>query len=89
MPAADVVLRWKTFKEAADQAGLSRRYGGIHFKDGDFQGRRLGRRVAKEVWRKALEHVGHLGRKMEVPEDCDEDDRDDMRQSDGAVGFCQ
>jgi hypothetical protein len=30
-PAADVVLSWPTFSAAAEQAGRSRRYGGIHF----------------------------------------------------------
>src|SRR5205823_7282918 len=38
-PAADVMLQWATFSEAADQAGMSRRYGGIHFETGDQQGR--------------------------------------------------
>src|SRR5437762_13591317 len=30
-PARDVTLTWETFSDAATQAGLSRRYGGIHF----------------------------------------------------------
>jgi hypothetical protein len=34
-PAQDVTLSWSTFSEAADQAGVSRRYGGIHFEQGD------------------------------------------------------
>jgi hypothetical protein len=46
VPARDVVLHWATFDEAADQAGLSRRLGGIHFLSGDLAGRALGRRVA-------------------------------------------
>ena len=40
VPAADVVLAWRTFSDAADQAGLSRRYGGIHFESGDLEGSR-------------------------------------------------
>src|SRR3984893_14328064 len=32
VPAHDVTLNWSTFKEAAEQAGMSRRYGGIHFE---------------------------------------------------------
>jgi PAP2 superfamily len=40
--AADVTLSWATFTDAADQAGRSRRYGGIHFQDGDLAGRTLG-----------------------------------------------
>jgi hypothetical protein len=53
VPARDVVLRWTTFSEAADQAGLSRRLGGIHFLSGDLQGRLLGRRVAARVMARA------------------------------------
>ena len=35
----------KTLTEAADEAGMSRRYGGIHFYSGDQQGRALGRLI--------------------------------------------
>lgn len=36
-----------------DEAGLSRRYGGIHFKDGDLQGRAIGRKVGAHVRERA------------------------------------
>ncbi len=49
VPAHDVVLQWATFDDAADQAALSRRLGGIHFLSGDLAGRALGRRVAARV----------------------------------------
>ncbi|HEV7863253.1 MAG TPA: vanadium-dependent haloperoxidase [Acidimicrobiia bacterium] len=49
VPAHDVVLHWATFDDAADQAGLSRRLGGIHFLTGDLAGRLVGRRVATRV----------------------------------------
>ena len=49
VPATDVVLHWATFDDAADQAGLSRRLGGIHFASGDLDGRLVGRRVAARV----------------------------------------
>jgi hypothetical protein len=52
-PARDVVLVWRTFADAADQAGLSRRYGGIHFEAGDLRSRELGRQVADRVWQRA------------------------------------
>ena len=52
-PARDVTLFWLTFDDAADQAGRSRRYGGIHFEEGDLSSRRIGRAVADRVWRKA------------------------------------
>jgi hypothetical protein len=52
-PAKPVVLSWETFTEAADEAGLSRRFGGIHFARADLAGRKLGRLVADRAWAKA------------------------------------
>jgi len=52
-PERKVRLRWPSFSAASDQAGLSRRYGGIHFKNSDLMGRTLGRLVAEQVWEKA------------------------------------
>jgi hypothetical protein len=52
-PTEDVTLHWRTFDDAADQAGLSRRYGGIHFEDGDLESRRMGRAIGDRVWRTA------------------------------------
>jgi hypothetical protein len=54
-PAADVVLSWPTFTDAANQAGRSRRYGGIHFREGDLVGRALGTRVGVRAWEAATE----------------------------------
>lgn len=54
-PKLPVTLSWPTFSDAANMAGLSRRYGGIHFEDGDLQGRMLGRKVGRVVWQKAQE----------------------------------
>jgi hypothetical protein len=56
VPRNDVTLSWATFSEAADQAGLSRRYGGIHFEQGDLDGRAVGRIAARLAWRKAREY---------------------------------
>jgi len=53
LPSQAVVLRWHTLKEAADEAGISRRYGGIHFQDGDLQGRRVGEQVGQRALQKA------------------------------------
>ncbi len=53
-PTRDITLRWSTFSAAADEAGLSRRYGGIHFEQGDLEGRELGRLVGTAVWEKGL-----------------------------------
>lgn len=52
-PAHDLTLTWATFTDAADEAGISRRYGGIHFPQGDLLGRQMGRLVADQAWAKA------------------------------------
>jgi hypothetical protein len=54
VPATDVTLTWSTFTEAADEAGQSRRYGGIHYACEDYTARYMGRQVGKVVWEKAL-----------------------------------
>ncbi len=56
-PSTPVNLTWQTFSDAADQAGISRRYGGIHFEKDDLAGRALGRRVGGEVWSKAIKYI--------------------------------
>lgn len=52
-PHDPVTLSWWTFTDAANQAGISRRYGGIHFKTGDLTGRAIGRIVGYEAYIKA------------------------------------
>lgn len=56
VPASDLTLSWTTFKAAANQAGLSRRYGGIHFEQSDLDGRTGGRLVAQQAWSKAMSY---------------------------------
>jgi len=56
VPASDLTLAWTTFSEAANQAGISRRYGGIHFEQGDLDARATGRMAAQVVWAKAQEY---------------------------------
>ncbi len=41
-PSADIRLEWATYYDAADQAGQSRLWGGIHIQADDFVGRRMG-----------------------------------------------
>ena len=61
-PSEDITLTWSTLKDAANQAGISRLYGGIHFSKGDSEGRKLGARVGCEVWEKANAYFnGELG----------------------------
>lgn len=57
-PDADVVLEWATYRDAADQAGISRLYGGIHVRSDDFEGRRMGADIGTLAWEKALEYFG-------------------------------
>ena len=57
VPAHDVTLYWATFTEAADEAGISRRYGGIHFVQGDLVSRELGAKVGHLAWQKALNYI--------------------------------
>lgn len=49
-PAQPVVLRWNTFQDAANEAGISRRYGGIHFQDGDLRGREMGHQIGQQAF---------------------------------------
>jgi hypothetical protein len=61
-PTADVTLSWPTFTAAADEAGWSRRYGGIHFYSGDVHGRMLGKAVGSNAWSKAQAYIkGYAG----------------------------
>ncbi len=53
VPTNDLTLSWATFSEAADQAGLSRRYGGIHFEQGDRDARATGSIAARLAWQTA------------------------------------
>ena len=55
-PTARVDLSWGTYFDAADQAGQSRLWGGIHILPDDFDGRRIGERVGKA----AIERVQSL-----------------------------
>lgn len=61
-PSKPIVLHWETVTDAADEAGISRRYGGIHFKAADLTGRALGRAVADQVWSKACGYFDGSGK---------------------------
>jgi hypothetical protein len=49
-PTADVELQWATYYDAADQAGISRLYGGIHIAPDDVAGRAIGSEVGIAAW---------------------------------------
>jgi hypothetical protein len=52
-PSVDVRLQWATYYDAADQAGQSRIFGGIHIVQDDYNGRRLGSVVGMDAWARA------------------------------------
>jgi hypothetical protein len=61
-PVAPVTLTWPTFTAAADQAGQSRRWGGIHFYSGDLHGRMLGNLLGRGAYAKAQAYIqGKIG----------------------------
>ncbi|MCP4849723.1 MAG: vanadium-dependent haloperoxidase [Verrucomicrobiaceae bacterium] len=44
-PSSDVTLQWASYYDAADEAGISRLYGGIHVSPDDLPGRVMGSEV--------------------------------------------
>jgi hypothetical protein len=49
-PSQTIQLHWATYYDAADQAGLSRIWGGIHPPVDDFTGRRTGAQCGSNTW---------------------------------------
>ena len=49
VPAVATTVQWDTLAQAAESAGISRLYGGIHFDDGNRHGLELGQRVGDAV----------------------------------------
>ncbi|MFL5344264.1 MAG: DUF6851 domain-containing protein [Hyalangium sp.] len=62
-PTSEVRLQWATYYDAADQAGQSRLWGGIHVEPDDFVGRRLGQKVGLA----AVERARHFFDGTAVP----------------------
>jgi hypothetical protein len=52
-----VVLKFPTFTETANMAGISRVMGGYHIQADNVEGLKLGRSVAAVVWKKYLGHI--------------------------------
>ncbi len=50
VPTSELTLTWASFSAAAAQAGISRRYGGIHFEQADLDARATGRAAARRCW---------------------------------------
>jgi hypothetical protein len=49
-PTRDVTLQAATYFDAADQAGISRIFGGIHIRADDFAGRQIGSECGRDAW---------------------------------------
>jgi hypothetical protein len=55
-PTRDVTLQWATYFDAADQAGVSRLFMGIHIPADDFVGRKIGSTCGKDAMALALRY---------------------------------
>lgn len=60
-PTEDIVLQWATYYDAADEAGISRLWGGIHVAADDRHGRIIGARVGKDAWALAQRYYSGAG----------------------------
>jgi hypothetical protein len=49
-PTEDLILQWATYYDAADAAGISRLYMGIHISPDDFEGRKIGSICGRDAW---------------------------------------
>jgi hypothetical protein len=49
-PSQPITLQWATYYDAADQAGISRIWGGIHPPIDNLTGRRAGAQLGQNVW---------------------------------------
>jgi len=49
-PTEELTLQWATYFDAADEAGESRLWGGIHVPADDLRGREIGSVIGKDAW---------------------------------------
>ena len=61
-PSRDLTLQWATYFDAADQAGISRLYGGIHIAPDDFEGRKMGSTCGQGAWALSVRHFDGTAR---------------------------
>lgn len=55
-PSTDITLQWAKYFDAADEAGISRLYGGIHVSPDDFAGRIMGSTIGQEAFALAMQY---------------------------------
>jgi hypothetical protein len=53
IPSGDTLVAFATFTDAADEAAVSRLYGGIHFADDASRAQQIGVRIGVQAWVKA------------------------------------
>jgi hypothetical protein len=61
-PSTPVTLQWASYYDAADQAGVSRIYGGIHITADDVNGRRMGSECGTIAWELATSYFDGTAR---------------------------
>jgi len=67
VPPVDTIRSFDTFTQAADEASLSRLYGGIHFTDDMTVGNILGRQIGQQTWDLATMYfTGNAWKPVEV-----------------------
>lgn len=57
-PTEAITLQWATYFDAADEAGISRLWGGIHVPEDDFYGRIMGSHIGQEAFAYATSLYG-------------------------------
>lgn len=62
-PTEEVVLQWATYYDAADEAGISRLWGGIHVDADDLNGRMVGAIVGLDAYNLAMTYFNGTGPK--------------------------
>ena len=73
-PTNPVTLAWETLTQAADESGISRIYGGIHFDDGNHNGLAMGREAARASFERAMEAILGVGAGDDTVVGTDDDD---------------
>ena len=59
-PSEELTLQWAKYFDAADEAGISRLYGGIHVTPDDFAGRIMGSTIGQEAFTLAMQYFNGI-----------------------------
>lgn len=59
-PTTEIRMQWATYFDAADQAGISRLWGGIHIDSDDREGRKTGERIGRNAYAYALQYYAGM-----------------------------